>query len=1039
MKKPTIRSQLKAGAKVGALALALTTLPVGAQAAGLGKLTVLSVIGQPLRAEIDITASREEIATLRARLASFESFRKAGIDYASILNSVRVSIDQRPDGRPYLQLRSDKAIYDPFLDILLEVNWSSGMLVREYTFLLDPPDALNKAPSQAEPITPATLTVAAPPTKPVSEAHLEPAKPAEKAPAKSAKPASPIKTETIPAHKQEGSAKDAVPDTSEKSAAIHQVKPGETLGRIANTLRPEGVDLDQMLMALYKNNKSAFEGGNINRLKAGKILAIPDAESVAAIDAREARQFITAQSADFSAYRRKLAAAAANAAAPQEEAPRQSTRGKIEPRVEEKTPAVAGKDKLEISRSATTRSDEGKSPKAQAAAKEEDRLARDKALKDANSRIAELDKNLADMKKLLEIKNQMLAEAQKQAQNTKTAPPASSAPATKPVEAKPTESKPAAPVAAPAPTASTQVATATTPPIQATPPKAEAPSAEKPVEPTEKTPPTNAATDTTTDAPKADEKPDTPPPEKQTPPKPARKKLPPPQPQPQEEPSFIEDNPEIVMAGGGILALLLGYLGFNQWKRKRKPKEEKSIDVAGPSSQSEPSINSVFGNAAGQTVDTGSNLGNSSLDADFSVASVGDADANEGVDPIAEADVYMAYGRNAQAEEILLDALKSEPSRLAIHLKLLDIYAARKSLKQFESIALDLRDQTGGNGEEWDQALILGKQIDPDNPLYSDGAPTPMAEDEYDPAATMVMSTDEMEQLARDLAAPGGAGQAAATEVEAIEEPAQEETAESLDFELDLGGDSVLDPNGFVDTEEASASSETATELANPVSSATDDISAMDFDLGTDEPAIALEIPANTPGTSGAQAGQASIPDNNGMDFDLDFPKSATDSPDEGLTFDSTPPKAAAELEASLNQSLDQPLDHALETSLDTPLSPPAARSVDLSAISLDLEPPSTTPVRGNTEAALSLEIPPLSTAAEGLAAPRSPVEAPMSEAALADDTPGSPEVDTKLELAAAYEEMGDTEGARELLQEVLNEGNAAQKAAAQSKLAQLT
>ncbi|MBS1171771.1 MAG: fimV, partial [Proteobacteria bacterium] len=93
-------------------------------------------------------------------------------------------------------------------------------------------------------------------------------------------------------------------------------------------------------------------------------------------------------------------------------------------------------------------------------------------------------------------------------------------------------------------------------------------------------------------------------------------------------------------------------------------------------------------------------------------------DADEGVDPVAEADVYMAYGRDAQAEEILLDALKNEPTRHAIHVKLMEIYAQRKSLKQFENHASELYAQTGGVGADWEKAAAMGRKLDPANPLY---------------------------------------------------------------------------------------------------------------------------------------------------------------------------------------------------------------------------------------------------------------------------------------------------------------------------------
>jgi pilus assembly protein FimV len=103
---------------------------------------------------------------------------------------------------------------------------------------------------------------------------------------------------------------------------------------------------------------------------------------------------------------------------------------------------------------------------------------------------------------------------------------------------------------------------------------------------------------------------------------------------------------------------------------------------------------------------------------DFSQSGLSAIDTDEGVDPVAEADVYMAYGRDAQAEEILQDALRADPERVAIYLKLLEIYAQRKSVKQFETVATDLYARTGGRGADWERAAVMGRKLDPENPLY---------------------------------------------------------------------------------------------------------------------------------------------------------------------------------------------------------------------------------------------------------------------------------------------------------------------------------
>jgi pilus assembly protein FimV len=99
----------------------------------------------------------------------------------------------------------------------------------------------------------------------------------------------------------------------------------------------------------------------------------------------------------------------------------------------------------------------------------------------------------------------------------------------------------------------------------------------------------------------------------------------------------------------------------------------------------------------------------------------------EEVDPIAEADVYMAYGRDAQAEEILKEALQKDSKRVPVHAKLLEIYANRKDTRSFEETALKVKSLTGGSGPEWDKAAALGRSVDPANGLYGGAAAAPAA------------------------------------------------------------------------------------------------------------------------------------------------------------------------------------------------------------------------------------------------------------------------------------------------------------------------
>ncbi len=107
-------------------------------AAGLGKLTLNSALGQPLNAEIDIvTTSRDEVPSLKASIATREAFAQAGINYESFFSALKISIESRANGNPYIKVTSPQSVNEPFLNLLMELNWASGRILREYTVLLE--------------------------------------------------------------------------------------------------------------------------------------------------------------------------------------------------------------------------------------------------------------------------------------------------------------------------------------------------------------------------------------------------------------------------------------------------------------------------------------------------------------------------------------------------------------------------------------------------------------------------------------------------------------------------------------------------------------------------------------------------------------------------------------------------------------------------------------------------------------------------------------------------------------------------------------
>jgi pilus assembly protein FimV len=949
-------SKLKKRVLAVAVASCLSFSPWLAQAAGLGKITVLSGLGQPLRAELEVSATREEVASMAVRLAPQDAFKQASIDYASVLGDLRFALEKRPDGKQVVKITSGKPLNEPFLDFLVELNWASGRLVREYTFLLDPPEVVVKSAGRPLSVVDAKVVQSIPggtqaeslPVRSVPQANIKPAAPAATPTPPPAPVAPPPVREEKPAVVEK-----IVSEPVADFGPTRQTQSGDTLGKIANATKHEGVSLEQMLVGLYQNNPDAFIGKNLNRLKSGVILSIPDKESIEAIPEADAKKILLAQSGDWNAYRQKLASAAAQAPAKPDSASQQ-TAGKITAKVEEKTlPAEQGKDQVKVSRSEVAGKSAGKT-----GLSEEDQIARDRALKEAQERLLVLEKNVSELQKLLEMKNQKLAEFQQQ------------------TALKPAESK-SAPIATVKEEAKES---ADKKPVEAAKPPAEE------IKPVVAAKPVEA-------------------------PKPPVKPLPEPEP----EPGFVETllaDPLTMAGGAGVLALLLGY---GLYKRRK----DAAPDAATAAAASALGQSSVFRTSTGgQSVDTT----NVPQTADFSQTGPGTIDTDE-VDPVAEADVYMAYGRDAQAEEILIEALQKDPQRIAIHAKLLEIYAGRNSLKQFETLATELYAQTAGKGLEWDKVAALGATIDPTNPLYSgaDAIARSLATD-FDADATMVVtperSTALKEEIAFELpqeATPASADLSVAPDFEAtlvqekpVAEVAAEESDELTGLDFDLGSDlapEVVPP-----------------ELIEATSPADEADDALDFDLG-------LAVPT--------EEAEPAL-DSEAIDFDLNLAAEAIDEvpliteslDDDLLALDALePPIAAAQVAApaalpleELPEALTEEVvdtadaDDALEFDMrltdSTVLGQTPAPSFDISSINLDLTQQAVHPEPVEYSPAAPPAALPEASAASEAAAANAPVDAAVRE-----------EINTKLDLAKAYEEMGDLEGARELLAEVAAEG----------------
>lgn len=857
-----------------------------AAAAGLGKLTVLSALGQPLRAEIELTAvSNEEASGLVAKLASPEAYRAANIEFNPALLSLRFNVEQRA-GRQFIRITSTQPLNEPFVDLLLELAWDNGRLVREYTFLLDPAELRAPQPAQvaAAPAAPAAQRPRAATPAPAAQAPSQPE------PARAQRGARADDTAAAPT-------RDAAPRTP-AAVSRYRVKPGDTLSRIASRTKPVDVSLDMMLVALYRANPDAFIGNNMNRLKSGQILSVPDSDALRGIDAGEAHGTVVAHAADFNAYRAKLAGQVATSTPARETPAGQSATGRITAKVEERpTAANESQDQLRLSKALPA---QAAGSGAGATTSTEDTIAKEKELAEAQQRVKELEKNVNQLEELITVKSGAGAAASQRAAEGM-----------------------------------------------------------KPIQPAD-APAENATANTTESAAEQAAKP-------------APKIKPKAKPAPQEKSLLDTLMDNIVYVGAGAAVLLLAALGLSQ-RRRRK--------VAPKAAPAEPSIlgaaaqpasgQALFAETGGQSVDTNDSVFNSSF-----APSASQLDTNE-VDPLAEAELYLAYNFDTQAEDILKEALRNDPHRHPVRLKLLEIYAARKDVRAFETQATELYSLTGGKGDEWAQAASMGRALDPANPMYAGAA-----------GSGAGIGTG----AAAGAALAAGAGLAAA----AAEPNPQTLLSQQLEQAFRNRGDSaeIVEPTATVDAvtgapldtsfnfdslglgNDATALPQAA-EPAGQQADAKADDNLLDFDLG----GLSFEpVPATEPVVGerhDAAAASTAVPD---LQFDME---------------PFAPLEPAAARTATPAGSLD---DLAFDMNFDAPGSAPAAQQADANpqdddGFVLDLSSSGPSTDIDMAQLAKEFELPPLpevpqSPQASDLKDPLFDLDA--MDFSLADDTPVTP------------------------------------------------
>lgn len=952
------------------LSAALLWAPVGVNALGLGKLTLHSGLDEPLSAEIELTAvTSVELKTLRSGLAPRAEFEAAGVEWASHLTGIKYTVATRADGTPVLQLSSDQPIREPFLHFLLQVEWTGGRLIREYTALLDPPYLAASKPvgveppaapapeeavveqlaaAETAPATQSTTAASAAATEQTGRAAgvSEVAKssemqaaivpmPGEEEPSAAELPAELLgpdeitegapPTELAQTQVEQPASDAAAPRRAADWATATEygpVKKGDTLWRIAERLRADkSLSLEQTMLALMKANKQAFIGNNMNHLKTGKILKAPDRAAVESVSHPRALREFRAQYDAWQEYKLKLASTSRTikVAAEQDAAAAKGVIAQQAATAQDPAPAApAGAqestDLLKIVRANLNEPQAAQAGKPAGGKAEQAALADRVAMleealeskelenKELRERLSHLETQIKNAQRLIEIESARLAQAQQQAGAAAQKPAATAPAATPPAAATPaTTPTPAATATAPAPAAKP------TPPPAAKPP---APVAKKPA----------------------------------------------PTPVVEEERNLIDDilnNPMLMPAAGGLGAIVAGTL-FLYYRRRRRSMaefEESILSGGGLNSEGTPSNP----NAAG---------GDVSLLSDFSQGGMGNIHTDE-VDPIAEAEVYLAYGRDEQAEEILREAIVKDPQRLELRQKLAEIYHQRNDLGAFETLAEELYAALGGKGgKAWDKVADMGRKMNPANPMFRGGATGGLG---GPGAATAAVAASSMFSAPETAAAPPATAPAS---VDFVHESAPAAMAEGLDFLSGGAPAAEASPASTdfafdMDLAESAPAAEAhagATE-AEPLAAAPADISldGLDMDFGS-----------------------LSLESSSGGSIDFETPAASPSDDDMGISFDAESFQTGEGGEATAGSEVAWNMDEA-----------------SLEAVTLE-----DLPAEDNGEAF------------DGLAS--------------------SDEIATKLDLAKAYIDMGDGEGARSILDEVLAEGNDAQKQQAADLAAQI-
>ncbi len=1049
-----------------------------AHALGLGEIRLKSALNQPLDAEIELVQVRNLSSNeILPNLATRNDFIRAGVERPFFLSSLKFRSVVRADGTAYIRVTSDRPVQEPFLNFLMEVHWPRGRLLREYTLLVDPPvfsgDAATavNAPSRGNPLAAAPAGNARQGSyqqQSYGQKPVSPVAPAVAAPGYRA----PQQTGQV---NRQTPAPAAVQTRKPLQSNYYRVGSNDSLWNIANQVRPDqSVNLQQTMVAIQRANPRAFMSGNINRLMRGQVLRLPSREEIAAVRQSDAKQSIARQNDQWQGKQQQLDATPRQ----QPEASPRSVPVESQLKIVNAADEEQGHRGAENNAQQPSASQQGNSDlenRLTLAMERMDRLADEN--QDLTSRLGDLDEQIRTLEKLVSLKDeqlamlqaelakrdQQLAGAQNNAQNN-MAMPSPQAPAMTPepamappakeidynyqsdeeakqaqqsVQPKATQAEPG-----PKPKHKPKPRPQTPPPqpkhvmdddLLSNPlylgglgtlllalmgmlvyrKRKSADAAAKPEKTKAKAEPEKAEGEQTADEAPATEE--------------------------NKKPSFMDSLRALKDKLNVDLSLdaLKQKFAFGKNKQADKPLEEEDENAPVP----------LFADLPDkpQVAETGLKPSTPAKQQQAPVAvptketetpeisTEAEAEAEQTPEPeqevaqqtdgvLSEADIYIAYGRLPQAADLLSAAINSEPERTDLRLKLMEVYVESGEQAPFTA----QMDALKGIGDE--AALAKADEL---SSRFNGGVAVSGGSD-----GDFALSEDDLADIELDLGLDEAAGDPPIDDSVAVDAPTENQGGDELD-DLDLSFDDLdleesepeqpRQPEPTAEQAEVTAAppeppQRSASPLPPPAAAPDDDLNSMeleDLDLDLD---LALDADTVSPQDSAAFSEEADLQALDSFELDEGAVAAGSDASLDGVGIDVELDQLNKDL-GQLSDELDGGAAVGETSGFNDDIS-------ELDELSLELDEDLVTgPVN---EINLDEELPSFEA----------------DDAALEDDLEesgndfeflaGTDEASTKLDLARAYMDMDDAAGAKEILGEVLQEGNETQQKEARDLLARL-